>query len=144
MNFKTWIENETLGTMSPEMMTNRGSDTPASDEVKRTNLQPQVDSQEPTEGNGDEVSAIDAAIEHLEKDLPPDSESDKINDFKKLWTKMKEKWDRIKMQQPEPSESEGLGNSTGDEHYLNNMKQHPNMIPAGNFQIHGPGTFGQQ
>ena len=49
-NFKQWMEDEaSLGAASPEMappMVNKNADTTASDEVKRTNLQPQVDSQE--------------------------------------------------------------------------------------------------
>jgi len=149
MNFKTWIEDQemSLGGMSPEMMTNRGSETPASDEVKRTNMQPQVDAQEPKEAKDvDSVSAIDSGIEHLEKILPQETdEGSKSNEFKKLWSQFKEKWDHIKMDKNDQSqEKTGLGMATGDPRYLQSMKQNPNMAPTSDAQLAGPGIFGNQ
>jgi hypothetical protein len=149
MSFKTWIEDQqmSLGGMSPEMMTNRGSETPASDEVKRTNMQPQVDAQEPKLAKDvDRVSAIDAGIEHLDNNLPKETdEGSKSSEFKKIWSKLKRKWDKIKMDQKDPSQEEnGLGMATGDPRYLQSMQQHPNMVPTSGSQMAGPGTFGQQ
>ena len=148
MSFKTWIEDQemSMGGMSPELMTNRGSEAPASDEVKRTNMQPQVDAQEPKLAKDvDRVSAIDAGIEHLEKVLPQETdEGSKSNEFKKLWSQLKEKWDKVKMDNKAPSpEDIGLGMATGDQKYLQSMQQHPNMVPTNGSQMAGPGTFGQ-
>ena len=148
MSFKTWIEDQemSLGGMSPELMSNRGSDTPASDEVKRTNMQPQVDAQEPKLAKDvDNVSAIDAGIEHLEKILPQETEAgSRTNAFKKMWSQFKQKWDKVKMNKEVPPQEEtGLGQATGDPKYLKAMQQHPNMIPTSGYQMSGPGTFGQ-
>jgi len=149
MNFKLWIEEQemSLGGMSPELMINRGSDTPASDEVKRTNMQPQVDAKEPElVKDADRISAIDAGIEHLDKIIPQKTETGtKTSQFKKIWSDLKRKWDRIKIDQKSPDQEDvGLGLATGDQNYLQAMQQHPNMIPSNGYQIHGPGTFGQQ
>ncbi len=149
MNFKNWFESEaSLGSMSPEMsppMVNRGSDTPASDEVKRTGLQPQVDAQDidTKTKNQDRMSAIDSGMEHLEKTLPDDDDP-KVNQFKKLWDQLKKKWEAIKMNDEPPSpEDQGLGD-VDDPNYVNMMQQHPNMaITADDQGPHGPGIFGQ-
>jgi hypothetical protein len=149
MNFKTWVEDQemSLGGMSPELMINRGSDTPASDEVKRTNMQPQVDAKEPELAkDADRVSAIDAGLEHLDTVLPQQSEAgSKTSQFKKIWSRFKQKWDQIKQGKADQEQEDiGLGASTGDPRYLQAMQQHPNMVPSSGSQIHGPGTFGQE
>lgn len=147
MNFKTWIEDQemSLGGMSPELMVNRGSNTPASDEVKRTNMQPQVDAKEPKLAQDtDRVSAIDAGIEHLEKLVPQEGGGSKVNDFRKMWDELKKKWDSVKMDKGPDQDTEGLGSATGDPQYLKAMSQHPNMVPTDNHQLGGPGTFGAQ
>ena len=112
MKFKIWVEDQemSLGGMSPELMANRGSDTPASDEVKRTNMQPQVDAEEPKLAkDADRVSAIDSGIEHLDKILPPKTEGGtRTSQFKKMWSDFKRKWDRVKMDQP-PQDPEDVG-----------------------------------
>jgi hypothetical protein len=141
--FKNWFEDAGLGGMSPELMSDRGSSTPGSDEVRRTNLQPQVDAQEtPQAKDQDRVLAIDADLEHLEKNLPDKSkEPSKTNEFRKLWDDLKEKWDKIKMNKA-PQGQEGLGSTGGDPQYLQAMQQSPNMMPASNRNFpHGPGTF---
>lgn len=144
MSFKIWIEDQevSLGGMSPEVMVGRGSDTPASDEVKRTNLQPQVDAQEPESSNSDQIAAIDSGLAHLEKEMPQNSEDDKVNEFKKLWDNMKRKWDAVKTKKSPPQEEEGLGVATGDPRYLQAMQNAPNMVPARDNQPHGPGIMG--
>jgi len=149
MSFKTWIEDQemSLGGMSPELMINRGSETPASDEVKRTNMQPQVDAQEPKLAkDADRISAIDAGLEHLDSVLPQQAEAGtKTSQFKKMWSDFKRKWDKVKMDKEVPPQEEtGLGMATGDPRYLQAMKQHPNMIPSNGSQMAGPGTFGQE
>lgn len=139
-NFKIWMESEpSLGAGVPEMQ-DRGSDTPASDEVKRTNLQPQVDAQEPEAAREqDQIAAIDSDIEHLEEKLPHES-GPKINQFRKLWDNLKQKWDKIKMDQEVHPEEQGLGDSAGDPKFLKAMQQFPNMMPISN--QHGGGIFG--
>jgi len=133
--------------MTPEMsppMVNRGNDAPASDEVKRTGLQPQVDAQdiETKEKDQDRLLAIDSGIEHLEKTLPEDDDP-KVNQFRELWKELKKKWEAIKMNDEPPSpEEHGLGDMD-DPDYVNTMQQHPNMALTGDQQPHGPGIFGQ-
>jgi len=157
MNFKTWIENEaSLGSGTPEMgampMVNRGSETPASDAVKQTGLQPQVDAKElktKSHKEQDAMLAIDSEIEHMDMQIPAgdDSETPKLNQFKQLWDALKTAWEDIKMSDNTPGAEEGgLGTNMGDPKYLAMMQQHPNMVPAsGQGQgPHGPGTFGQQ
>jgi hypothetical protein len=148
MSFKTWIEEQemSLGGMSPELMMNRGSETPASDEVKRTNMQPQVDAEEPKSAkDADRISAIDAGLEHLDSILPNKSEAGtKTRQFRKIWSDLKKKWDHIKMKNDIPSQEDtGLGNTIGNTRYIQSMQQHPNMVPSNAHQISGPGIFGQ-
>lgn len=149
MNFKHWIEQEaSLNNGIPEIgapAVNNGSETPASDEVKRTNLQPQVDAQEPKSAESDQVLAIDSEIEHMDSGLPDgdDADTPKTNQFKTLWKQFRDEWERIKMSDDQASEKSGLGTAHDDE-YTNMMQQHPNMVPVGTDQgPNGPGTFGQ-
>lgn len=149
MKFRTWIEtNSGLGSLP--FSTNRGSDTPASDEVKQTGLQPQIDSNEiktKQKDSRDKILAIDARIKRFDTDVPGGEDEDpKINKFKELWEKFKEKWDEIKADQA-PSggqDSEAaLGSNTGDQSFVQTMQQHPNMMLTGPGQSPtGPGTFG--
>jgi hypothetical protein len=156
-NFKRWIEDEaSLGGMSPEMAppaVNNGSNTPASDEVKRTNLQPQVDSQEietKSKKEQDRILAIDSDIEHMSMSLPDgeDADTPKVNKFKQMWDQLKAQWDQVKMMDEIPddgSEDSGLGSEEGDEDYMKQMQRFPNMVPqtGQNQQQNGPGIFGQ-
>jgi hypothetical protein len=135
-----------LGSMPP----NRGTDTPASDEVKRTGLQPQVDAQEihtKQKDEQDKILAIDASIERLDKEIPngKDEKTPKVNKFRELWDKLKEKWDQLKMDasdsDQEPDGDGGLGDAQ-DPGYTDTMRQYPNMVPAQQNLPAGPGTFG--
>lgn len=134
-DFKNWLEDNSLNSDFPELWADRGSETPASDEVKRTNLQPQVDAQEiqtKAKTEQDKILAIDADIERMSTNLPEgDEDNQKLNRFKKLWDKMKEKWEKIKMSDEMPAEDkpEGLGSNTGNQDFLKQMQQHPNMSP---------------
>lgn len=151
-NFKTWFEDQgtSLNAGFPELQ-NRGSNTPASDEVKRTNLQPQVDAQTP-EAKGhkekDKLLAIDSELERVDVNLPSGKQGSKVNQFRQIWNKMKAKWDNVKMSDDEApeqdQEGQGLGTAMGDPKYLQQMQSHPNMVPSpGSQGPHGPGIFGQ-
>lgn len=142
MRFNVWMEVEaSLGSNMPDMlasMPNRGSNTPASDEVKRTGLQPQVDSQEihtKEKDEQDKLMAIDAGIERLDKEIPKGSDSDapKLNKFKEIWNNLKEKWDEIKISDDEDDQGldgeGGLGDNVGNNKYTQTMQQNPNMMP---------------
>lgn len=155
MNFKSWMENEaSLGSGTPEMgamsVTNRGSETNASDAVKQSGLQPQVDSQEIETKSGieqDAILAIDSEIEHMDMQIPAgdDADSPKINQFKQMWEELKAAWNNIKMANDTPPPESGFGTDMGDPKYLQMMQQNPNMVPGNDRgQIGGPGTFGQQ
>lgn len=147
MIFKKWLENEFSGVSFP----NRGSDTPASDEVKRTGLQPQVDAQEietKQKKSQDKILAIDSQMKHFEVDIPSgDEESDpKVAKFKSLWDKFKKKWDEIKMKddnKEDESGQDGLGGTLGNSNFVNSMQQNPNLTPNNVSQLGvGPGNFG--
>lgn len=147
MKFKIWFETDSpLGVNAP-FANNRGSDSPASDEVKRTGLQPQVDSQEietKQKNDQDKILAIDGQMKRFEVEIP--TGEGKVKKFKSLWDKFKEKWDEIKMKDETPDEGgldNGLANTTGDSDYVNNMQQHPNMVPTNQNQLAaGPGNYG--
>ena len=148
MNFKIWIEDEgSLGAAAPEMappMVNKGSNTPASDEVKRTGLQPQVDAQSDMgSGEDDAILAIDSEIEHMDSNIR-NQEGQTVNQFKMMWDQLKQQWDQIKMSQEAPQQSppDGFGNAEEPE-YSQMMRQHPNMTPGTDQGPHGPGIFGQ-
>lgn len=134
MRFRLWLEHD----FEP---------TPASAEVKRTNLQPQVDAQEidtPAKRDDDKTLAIDASIQRVDVEIPDgDSKDPKINKFKELWKELKEKWQELKSSNYKGEEdAEALGNNMGDEKFLNQMQQHKNMVPQPPQMPAGPGTFG--
>lgn len=151
MKFRTWVEEGSLGSGTPEMLppqfVNKGSDTPASDEVKRTGLQPQVDApNSKADKEKDAVSAVDSEIAHFDNGIPEeDDDTPKINQFKQLWDQLKEKWEQIKMseKQPEEDQETGLGNAKNDK-FTQTMRQFPNMMPMSpqSQDQGGPGTFG--
>ena len=142
MNFRSWSESDAgLGVMP--FSANRGSGTPASDEVKRTGLQPQVDSHEIQTSQKDEtdkVLAIDAKIKGFENEIPEGDATNnpKVNKFKKLWEKLKEKWEQVKSEEDEDSPhnpEDGLGSNPGDENLIRKMQQNPNMAMTGPDQV---------
>jgi hypothetical protein len=153
MRFRTWIESEaSLNSIMPEAIPtiNRGSDTPASDEVKRTGLQPQVGAEEIETHEKDEqdkILAIDGALKRLEKEIPNGKDDDfpKVNKFKKLWNNLREKWEIIKSSNEDADDTDeggGLANTIGNEKYVKTMQQFPNMVPIRNQSHSGPGIFG--
>ena len=132
MKFINWLENE-------------HDPTVASAEVKRTNLQPQVDSEEihtKEKEDHDKVMALDAELEQLDSKISG-SDSPRLNKFRELWNELKLKWDEIKVSDPKQPDDGGLGRETGDQNYLRNMQRYPNMIPARDQGPNGPGIFGQ-
>ena len=152
MNFKIWIKNEaSLGATAniPDIQppthspVNQGGDAVASDEVKRTGLQPQVDAKTANgDDNQDDLLAIDAKIEDMETELP-ETDSPKLNQFRSLWDEFKAKWDEIKMtDEPKDPSEQGFGDME-DPEYDQTMRDHPNMVPVSSDQgPHGTGIFG--
>lgn len=135
MRFRTWIESEaSLNSGFPEVYpnVNRGAATVASDEVLRTGLQPQVDSQEihtKQKDEQDKIQAIDATIQRADVEFPQgSSDSQKVSEFKKLWDSLKEKWHNLKVQKESPAEldTNGLGSARDDE-FTQMMQRNPNM-----------------
>ena len=114
----------------------------ASGEVLRTNMQPQVGTNELLRNtDNDSISAIDAGIEHLENQFAHKN-TKKINQFKVIWQQMKQKWSEIKGIGPNGGEEGGLGTRMGDMDQRKTMQQNPNMVPANEPVQNGPGTFG--
>lgn len=144
--FKVWVEENGLNSGFPEL-TNRGSDTPASNAVKQTGLQPQVNSDEiktKEKENLDQMLAVDGAIERFDSEVPEGTaDSSQINQFKELWKELKEKWEQIKSGEETQPVGDGLASDMGDANYLKAMQQNPNMAPQADKIPHGPGIFGQ-
>lgn len=150
MRFRSWLENETgLNAVFPEVLPpiNRGSDTPASAEVKRTGLQPQVNSNEihtAQKEEQDKIQAIDGAIERADSEFPGDLEdNEKLSEFKRMWKAMKQHWANLKMQTNSAADMQevptnGLASSMGDEQLLQNMQGNPNIVPNTPNQLTGP------
>ena len=154
MRFSIWLEAEaSMGANMPDMMAsmpNNSGNTPASDEVKRTGLQPQVDSQEihtKEKNDQDKLLAIDANIDRFDKEVPQGSDykTTKINKFRELWKDFKAQWDDIKMKDDADTasnDSEGLGSNGGNNDYVNTMRQHPNMVPGQQNYTTNSGSIG--
>jgi len=157
MKWKTYQrlrEEASLGSATPEMgsPTNglKHSPAPASDEVKRTNLQPQVDAKPADTKAGlenDRIGAIDADLERLDASLPEEnSDTPRVNQFRQLWKQMKDQWDQIKTSDTDEGGNDPnspLGNDMGNPQYLKTMQQNPNMAPSSDQQLGaGPGTMG--
>ncbi len=152
--YKRLREDASLGSATPEMGAPtdglKHSPTPASDEVKRTNLQPQVDAKAADTKAGlenDRIGAIDADVERLDSSLPEESDkTPRVNQFMVLWKQLKAQWEKIKTDDVNSTEGDKqnpLGNDMGDQTYLKNMQQYPNMAPITPQQPGaGPGTMG--
>lgn len=142
MEFRKWIEMEnSLNAGFPEMFPpNRGTSTPASDAVRRTGLQPQVDSHEirtTAKNEQDKIQAIDSILQRIDQEIP-DSDSEKVTKFKKMWNNMKEKWEKLKLNQDllgKEIETTGLGSNKGDERLISYMQNNPNALLTGPNQV---------
>ena len=146
MQFRTWLEDEAgLNSGFPELgpNVNRGAATVASDEVLKTGLQPQVDSKEihtDQKDEQDKILAIDGAIKRADSEFPQGKQegSKKLSRFKQMWDKLKEKWEDLKMQQPENDDqpdTNGLGSVKGDEKMMAMMQMQPNAVPSASRQL---------
>ena len=154
MRFSIWLESEaSMGANMPDMlasMPNNSGSTPASDQVKRTGLQPQVDSQEihtKEKDDQDKLLAIDGNIKRFDQEIPQgnDYKTTKINKFRQLWKDFKAQWDDVKMSDDEDetsNDSEGLASNGGNSDYVNMMRQHPNMVPVQQKDGTNSGSFG--
>lgn len=137
--FRRWME---------EYEANLGqSDTAASDEVKRTNMQPQVGTERVAQkaNDLDTIQAIDAQLKHFTASIRSalEGDSDATKFFKNLMKDMEQKWMQYKEKNQGPEDEDyGLGSTGGDRKYLAQMQQHPNMVPPEDEAPNGPGTFG--
>lgn len=156
MNFKLWIEDEaSLNGITPEIrpqpeIDTDNNDTPASNGVIRSGLQPQVDGQksEPKSMvDQDKVGAIDADLERLRATYANSgvNNGSRINKFRQMLDSLINQWNSVKMSDSRPENSEdvtGLGQTMGDQQYLKMMQQHKNATPVTPEVPNGPGTFG--
>lgn len=140
MNFKTWLEADAGNSGFPQSFPiNRGTSTPASGEVQRTGLQPQVDSHEihtDEKDEQDKILAIDGAIKRADSEMPQGKQdgSQKLTRFKNAWEKFKAKWEDLKLSEDEPDdevETDGLASMKGDENMVQMMQQNPNALATG-------------
>jgi hypothetical protein len=122
--------------------------TPASAEVQRSRLQPQVGTENIAKNaqDIDALLAIDSKVQHFDADiknaLKDDSES--VQQFKTLWGDLSSKWKEFKAKKESQANHTdyGLGSNGGDPNYVQSMGEHPNMTPPQDQIQPGPGTFG--
>jgi hypothetical protein len=139
MNFRSWIETEIgLNGSFPEVLPpiNRGISTPASAEVVRTGLQPQVGAEEirtDAKDEQDKIQAVDAEIQRLDSRISQGESGDKINKFRDLWNELKDKWEQIKVEEnPDPNQIPASGFETqGHQEYIQAMRKSPNAVLTG-------------
>lgn len=135
MEFRRWLV-ERLGNEADQM--------PASAEVIRTGLQPQVDAQEIRTRQKDELDLVQAIDSHLQRirtivDDIGDVHTRKLLRAKKFCEKVLRRWDGIKKDEQKPDDR-GLDGFEPDEKRARWMKQ--NQPLPENPRIAGPGTFG--
>jgi len=143
-NFRNWLQNENGEFPQLGSPIDNGQ-TPASSEVKRTGLQPQVDAQEietKSKAEQDKISAIDAEIERIQEILGSvdDEKHPKLGHFKSMWNELLDSWETIKFGDEPMDDGSGLGSHTPSERELDSMKQNQ-PLPRDQAPP-GPGTFG--
>ena len=103
-------------------------------------LQPQVDSHEirtTAKNEQDKIQAIDSILQRIDQEIP-DSDSEKVTKFKKMWNNMKAKWEKLKLNQDllgKEIETTGLGSNKGDERLISYMQNNPNALLTGPNQV---------
>lgn len=102
MRFKLWVENEYESQMA--------NNTPASAEVIKTGLQPQVDSKEiktRQKEENDKMMAIDSHMQRIATILPSinsmDHESEKLEKIGNFVKEMLRSWEKLKTDAPNDS-----------------------------------------
>lgn len=114
-DFITWIEND----LKPEI------DSPASSEVIRTGLQPQVDAENSMreKDSRDEVMALDSHIQRMievARRMKSSNETSKL--IKSLVHQFGKKWNEILTDTTHQSAEEGLGSENPSKDQINYMK----------------------
>jgi hypothetical protein len=135
MRFRIWLEDE--------MTTNAMTAAPASSEVIKTGLQPQVDAKEIKTKQKEEhdlLLAIDGHIQRIKSAIDGISKDkgDKAMKVKKYCQKFIDGWEDVKSGSDEQQDIEGFGGPNPNQ--VQFMKQNqplPEMPRAS-----GPGTFG--
>ena len=121
-------------------------DAPASGEVQRTGLQPQVDAQDiktKSKAESDKIGALDAQMERITDIISnvDDEQGPKLVQFKQMWNQLMDAWETIKFgDDGAADDGSGLGTHTPNDNLINNMKQNQ-PLPQDNVP-NGPGTFG--
>jgi hypothetical protein len=124
------------------------SSTSASDEVLRTNLQPQLGTEKIAKNSADldSLLAIDGKLQQFDTDvksaLKDDSES--AQTFNQLWRDFRSKWKEFKEKKQSSTDNSdyGLGSNGGDQGYKQMMQDHPNAVPPQDEMPPGPGMMG--
>lgn len=143
-NFRNWLQNEHGDFPNLGNPMDNG-DSPASGEVKRTGLQPQVDAQDietKSKSEQDKIGALDAQMERISDIISnvDDDQHKKLGQFKLMWDEFVEAWETIKFGDNGSDDGSGLGSHTPDENLLDIMKQNQ-PLPHDNVPA-GPGIFG--
>lgn len=150
--FYKWVEDQQNQSDQPNPDENQAgmgqADTSASDEVKRTNLQPQIGTDKIAKNSADidSLMAIDSKIQHFDSDikdvLRDDSES--AHQLKGLWSDLRSRWKEFKQKKENSVDNGdyGLGSEGGDSGYRKQMYDHPNATPPQDEVPPGPGTLG--
>jgi hypothetical protein len=127
-NFRMWL-NENKDTVFPDLL-QKADQAPASAEVIKTGLQPQVDAQEITakdQEDQDKIMAVDSHVKRISTVLDNSEKSDRLKQVAKVWKNFLKDWEQIKMGD-QPASDRPIGNGLGDVHasdkYLDYLKQH--------------------
>lgn len=125
--FKHWFYENEVSTAQQDA-------APASSEVLRTGMQPQVDAQETKTSqkeDHDKMMAIDSQIQRI-LGMVGGSGTEKMTAIKKFCNQMAEEWERVKKGATEPPESNsgGLGGLTPNPKQIQFM-QNNQPLPDG-------------
>lgn len=132
LTFSQWIENSLGNALS----------NPASSNVLRTGLQPQVNSQEiPTQQkeNVDGIMALDSHIQRLKEVAHQitQKKSDKSERIKKLVSSFVKEWENLTKEETQDYDKEGLGSYKPSENELEFMRNNQPLTDLSKSTIAG-------
>ena len=138
IEFQTWLNERGE---APQLGGLVDDSTPASGEVKRTGLQPQVDAQDiktKSKAEQDKIGAIDAELERIQEILGTvdDLNHPKLGQFKAMWNDMLDQWENIKFSDDMgTTDANGLGSDAPNPYQIDMMKRNQPLprdpVPAG-------------
>lgn len=126
MRFKIWLENEDMDIDSAQ------TSSPASAEVIKTGLQPQVDAKEihtKQKDEHDKLMAIDGHMQRIQQAADTLNQTPKQQKLKAFCKKISSEWEKVKSGDEEQEDAGGLGGfrpSPKQIDYMKNNQPLPN------------------